>query len=113
MDISADDIPESIEAMQERFQERAAVIEKAAMPPLEGLMRQKWIRQKEIDYQDFLMIADCDIALKDGILHLTLDLRPAICDATLKKWWKEPKIIKKRIGLSGYNPNFDYGGEAG
>ncbi len=133
MDISANDLPSSIEAMGERFQERAAAIEKAAMPPLEGLMRLKWMKQKEIDYQDFLMIADCDIELTDGILHLSLDLRPAICDAAMrnsplgiadktpeketqvamKNIAKASKVIKKHVGLSGHNPNFTYGGESG
>ena len=105
---------ESVEAMKGRFKERASVITKSGMPPLEGLMRKQWLRQRELDFRDFLMIADCDIALTNGILRLTLDLRSTtICDAALKKWGKKPKILKKYIGLSGINPYFDYGGEAG
>ena len=71
--------------MQVRFRERAKAITGAQMPPLEGAMRRKWIAQKEADYQDFLMIADCDVDFTEGILHLTLDLRPKICDATIRE----------------------------
>ena len=160
-----------IEAMQARFTERAQAVAKSGMPPLEGLMRRKWIQQKELDYQDFLIVADCVVEVVEGILKL--DLRPAICDATMrnspngiidKSLEREthvatdniakalptdgnkitPKMldsktdlqdliagaemfrvvrlvrpivtkkkIKRRIGLSGYNPNFEYGGESG
>jgi hypothetical protein len=41
-----------------------------------------FIKQAELDFQDFAMIADSEISLDDGIL--TIDLRPAICDATLR-----------------------------
>jgi len=73
-----------IEAMQARFTERAQAVAKSGMPPLEGLMRRKWIQQKELDYQDFLMVADCVVEVVEGILTLKLDLRPAICDATMR-----------------------------
>ena len=48
-------------------------------------MRRRCIAQKEADYHDFLMIADCDVDFTDGILHLSLDLRPKICDATIRE----------------------------
>lgn len=73
-----------IEAMQARFTERAQAVAKSGMPPLEGLMRRKWIQQKELDYQDFLIVADCVVEVVEGILTLKLDLRPAICDATMR-----------------------------
>jgi hypothetical protein len=72
------------EAMLQRFQERAEVVREGGMPPLEGVMRLAWLKQKQYDYQDFAMISDCDIVLEDGILTLTLDLRPQICDATIR-----------------------------
>ena len=78
------EIQESVEAMVDRFKERANAITKSGMPPLEGVMRKKWIKQRELDFRDFLMIADCDITFKDGILTMMLDLRPAICDATIR-----------------------------
>ena len=79
--------------MQKRFQQRAKAITGAMMPPLEGEMRRKWIAQREADYQDFLMIADCDVDFTNGILHLTLDLRPKICDATIRN--QNVKVNKK------------------
>ncbi len=85
MDRIIKDTTSEVGAMQERFRERAKAIQGAQMPPLEGEMRRKWIAQKEADFQDFLMIADCDITFTDGILQLTLDLRPKICDATLRE----------------------------
>ena len=36
----------SFEEMANRFRERAQAIEKYGMPPLEGEMRRKWVRQK-------------------------------------------------------------------
>jgi hypothetical protein len=163
----------NIEDMKARFVERADAVAKSGMPPLEGIMRRKWIQQKEADYQDFLMVSDCTVEVIDGFLTLSLDLRPAICDATMRNTPNgiinksaerethvameniakalptdgnkitpkmldsktdlqdlidgaemfrvveqvEPivtkKKIKRRIGLSGYNPNFEYGGESG
>ena len=76
---------ESFATMGERFAERAEAIRKSGMPPLEGDMRRQWIKQKELDFQDFLLIADCNITFDNGILNMSLDLRPAICDATMRK----------------------------
>ena len=81
MDRITQDTTKEVGAMQERFRDRAKAIEGAQMPPLEGEMRRKWIAQKEADYQDFLMISDCDIDFPDGILTLKLDLRTKIENA--------------------------------
>jgi hypothetical protein len=64
------------DAFSNRFAERAESIKKGGMPPLEGLMRVKWIKQRNLDYQDFLMISDCLAFLSEGMLTLTIDLRP-------------------------------------
>tara|TARA_B100001996_G_scaffold325912_1_gene272023 strand:- start:53 stop:526 length:474 start_codon:yes stop_codon:yes gene_type:complete len=85
MDRIIKDTTSEVSNMQVRFRERAKAITGAQVPPLEGEMRRKWIAQKEADYQDFLMIADCDVEFTDGILHLSLDLRPKICDATIRE----------------------------
>lgn len=73
--------------MGKRFKKRAEAIEKSGMPPLEGVARRKYVKQKESDYRDYLMIADCDITFEGGILQMTLDLRPliTICDATIRE----------------------------
>ena len=69
-------------AMVQRFKERAAGVRKRNMPPIAGAGRKEFIKQAELDYQDFSMIADCEVSLDGGVL--TLDLRPAICDATIR-----------------------------
>jgi hypothetical protein len=68
--------------MVQRFQERAKAVRTRNMPPIAGLERKAFVKQAELDFQDFAMIADSEISLDDGIL--TIDLRPAICDATIR-----------------------------
>ncbi len=68
--------------MLKRFQERAAGVRKRTMPPIAGAERKEFVRQAQLDYQDFLLIADSEISLDGGIL--TIDLRPAICDAAIR-----------------------------
>ena len=70
------------EAMIRRFQERANAVRQRTMPPVAGLDRVAFIKQAELDFQDFAMVADAEISLDGGIL--TVDLRPAICDAAIR-----------------------------
>tara|TARA_B100001146_G_scaffold212540_1_gene212086 strand:- start:649 stop:1098 length:450 start_codon:yes stop_codon:yes gene_type:complete len=69
-------------AMVQRFYERAKAVRNRTMPPVAGAERLAFIKQAELDYQDFAMIADAEISLDEGIL--TIDLRPAICDAAIR-----------------------------
>tara|TARA_B110001454_G_C12343668_1_gene277137 strand:+ start:24 stop:461 length:438 start_codon:yes stop_codon:yes gene_type:complete len=69
-------------AMVQRFKERAAAVRKRNMPPIAGAERVVFIKQAQLDYQDFLLLADAEISMDGGIL--TVDLRPAICDATIR-----------------------------
>jgi hypothetical protein len=69
-------------AMTQRFQERAAAVRKRNLPPLIGDERQAFIQQAELDYLDYALLADSTISLDGGIL--TVDLRPAICDAAIR-----------------------------
>ena len=69
------------EEMLQRFRERAKAVRQRTMPPVAGAERVAFIKQAELDYQDFAMIADAEISLDEGIL--TIDLRPAICDAAI------------------------------
>ena len=71
-----------IEAMIQRFEERAKAVRQCTMPPVAGAERVAFIKQAEVDYQDFAMIADAEISLDGRIL--TIDLRPAICDAAIR-----------------------------
>ena len=70
------------EEMRQRFRERAEGVRKRNMPPIAGAERKVFIEQAELDYQDFALIADSVISLDGGIL--TIDLRPAICDAAIR-----------------------------
>jgi len=70
------------DAMVQRFRERASAVRKRTMPPIAGAERVAFVKQAELDYQDFLLMGDADISLDGGILMV--DLRPAICDAAIR-----------------------------
>lgn len=70
----ADDL--DLPAMIERFRERAASVKKRNLPPVGGEERANFIRQAQLDFQDFAMIGDATATLDDGILTLRIDLRP-------------------------------------
>ena len=65
-----------VEAMKARFAERAGAVRNRNLPPVGGEERQAFIRQAEQDFMDFSLIADAEIALDDGVLTMTVDLRP-------------------------------------
>ena len=65
-----------IDAMIQRFKERAHAVHERALPPIAGPERQRFIAQAQLDFQDFAMIGDAEGSLEDGILHLRIDLRP-------------------------------------
>ena len=71
----ADDL--DIDAMLERFRERAAAVKKRNLPPVAGEERTRFIEQAQIDYRDFAIIGDATGRLEDGVLHLEVDLRPS------------------------------------
>jgi hypothetical protein len=63
-------------AMITRFQERAAAVKRRNLPPVGGEERQAFIRQAEEDFMDFAIIGDAQASVEDGVLTLTIDLRP-------------------------------------
>ena len=65
-----------VDAMIERFQARARAVRQRGIPPLEGPERKRFIDQARIDFQDYAMIGDAVGNLEDGVLTLTIDLRP-------------------------------------
>lgn len=65
-----------IDAMVERFRERAHAVRKRPLPPVGGEERQLFIRQAEQDYMDYSIIGDAEASIDDGILTLRIDLRP-------------------------------------
>ena len=63
-----------LEAMLERFRERAAAVRTRTLPPVGGEERQRFIDQAQHDFQDFAIIADAEASLDEGILTLRIDL---------------------------------------
>jgi hypothetical protein len=64
------------EAMIQRFRARARAVRQRGLPPLEGAERQRFLEQARVDFQDYAMIGDAVARLEDGLLTLTVDLRP-------------------------------------
>jgi hypothetical protein len=65
-----------VEAMIQRFRDRAQAVRKRTLPPVAGEERLRFIRQAETDFQDFAIIGDATGAIEDGVLVLRVDLRP-------------------------------------
>lgn len=68
------------QAMIQRFRERAEAVRNRALPPIEGAERRRFMEQARVDYMDFAMLGDAQAELLDGVLHLTVDLRPRPAD---------------------------------
>ena len=65
-----------LDAMIQRFQARARAVRQRGMPPVEGPERKRFMDQARLDFQDYAMIGDATARLEDGVLTLTVDLRP-------------------------------------
>ena len=66
-----------LDAMIERFKERAAAVKQRPVPPVAGEERQRFIEQAKVDFQDYALLAGSTATLVDGILTFTVDLRPS------------------------------------
>ncbi|HZA78062.1 MAG TPA: hypothetical protein VE623_16890 [Acidimicrobiales bacterium] len=73
--------PLDVEAMIQRFRERAHAVRNRTLPPVAGEERMQFIRQAEIDYQDFAIVGDAEGTIEDGVLVLRVDLRPKDSDS--------------------------------
>jgi hypothetical protein len=71
-------VPEEFDpaAMVERFRARAAAVRSRGLPPIEGPERKRFAEQAQLDYMDYAMLGDAEVALEHGILTLRVDLRP-------------------------------------
>ena len=67
-----------VEAMLQRFRERAAAVRTRTLPPVGGEERQRFIDQAQDDLMDFGIVGDAEATLDDGVLTLRIDLRPPI-----------------------------------
>lgn len=65
-----------IDAMITRFRERARAVQRRDLPPVGGAERAQFLRQAQVDFQDFAIIGDAEATLEDGVLTLRVDLRP-------------------------------------
>ena len=65
-----------VDALIQRFRERAQAVRSRTLPPVAGEERLRFIRQAETDFQDFAIIGDAEATLEEGVLTLRVDLRP-------------------------------------
>lgn len=65
-----------VDAMIQRFQERAHAVKNRPLPPIAGEERTKFVQQAQTDFQDFAIIGDASATIEDGFLVLRVDLRP-------------------------------------
>ena len=65
-----------VDAMIQRFQERARAVKSRGIPPLEGTERKRYIEQARFDFMDYAMLGDATASIEEGILTLRVDLRP-------------------------------------
>ena len=65
-----------VDAMLQRFRDRAAAVRNRPLPPVAGEERTHFIEQAQRDFQDYAIIGDAEATLEDGILVLRVDLRP-------------------------------------
>lgn len=66
-----------VEAMVKRFRDRASAVRNRPLPPIAGEERTAFIRQAQLDFQDFAMIGDAAATVEEGVLVLRIDLRPS------------------------------------
>lgn len=65
-----------VDAMVQRFRDRAAAVRNRPLPPIAGEERAAFVRQAQLDFQDFGIIGDATATIEDGVLVLRVDLNP-------------------------------------
>jgi hypothetical protein len=65
-----------VDAMLQRYRDRAAAVRNRPLPPVAGEERSRFIEQAQRDFQDFAIIGDATGEVVDGVLVLKVDLRP-------------------------------------
>jgi hypothetical protein len=63
-----------VDAMVQRYQERAAAVKERPLPPVAGEERKQFIEQAERDYTDFALIGDASWSVEDDHLVLRIPL---------------------------------------
>ena len=63
-----------VEELLDRYKERAEAVKNRSIPPVGGDDRMAFVKQAEIDYQDFMIIADSDVEITEEYLILKFKL---------------------------------------
>lgn len=63
--------------MIQRFRDRAKAVKQRPLPPVGGDERTMFLNQQQEDFRDYAIIGDATASIEDGILTLTVDLRPS------------------------------------
>lgn len=63
-----------VDAMIERYQDRAKAVRDRPLPPVAGEERQKFIKQAETDYTDYALIGSATWSVEDNQLVLRIPL---------------------------------------
>jgi hypothetical protein len=63
-----------VDAMIERFTERAQAVKDRPLPPVAGAERQQFIQQAQADYTDFALIANASWSVENQHLVLRIPL---------------------------------------
>jgi hypothetical protein len=67
-----------LEAMIGRFSERAELVKKRGVPPVEGPERQRFVEQAKLDFLDYSLLSDATATVDDnGTITLTIVPRAA------------------------------------
>jgi hypothetical protein len=66
-----------VDAMIQRFRDRAVAVKTRPLPPVAGDERTKFVKQAQTDFQDYAIIGDAEASVEDGVLVLRIDLRPS------------------------------------
>lgn len=64
-----------VDAMLNRYQERATAVRERPLPPVAGDERQKFVEQAQTDYTDFALIANATWELNSEYLVLKIPLQ--------------------------------------
>ena len=55
----------NVEKFKKRFKQRADAVKDRPMPPVGGDERMQFIKQAELDYQDYMIISDSEFEVTD------------------------------------------------
>ncbi len=63
-----------VDAMLQRFRDRASAVRQRPLPPVAGPERARFQQAASTDFMDYAMIGDAQWTFSDGVLTLMIDL---------------------------------------